>query len=410
MKYCKTLKLTLIFIISILIISTGSFANNTNNPKPNKNGYAIVQVQPSPENVYNEIETISGWYRYLDTSGHRAAENYIYNKFQDFDLNTTRQEYIGHRRDGDVRCVNILGQLEGTLAPNIWLVIGGHYDAHKYATSAAYDNAAGAGSVIELARTFTEHYETQDGPEISIMFATWDAEEGGGAGSSHFVNNLPDGIKVVTYINLDMFSLNYPIKNSIPGASEEYFKLYLYTSPIQDFSGYSDSDFNESTIDNFTILQDLLKEITYTHYNFPSQWVLVMDDTEVASDHSFFIRNNIPAVWFRGMNEYPKNEGDINERNFKHTPADTLETMEFYAGGKPELLTGIETGLNIAYELALGVLNLTSMEYQAQLEAQEQVGADNEADIDANILLIAIVVSAVIFICGYLYRERRKKR
>lgn len=369
-----------------------------------------VQTEPSPNNVYDEIDRLSDWYRYLGTQGHDAAENYIYNRFQGFELDTTKQEYIGHRRDGDVRCVNILGLLEGTLAPNLWLVIGGHYDANKYSTSAAYDNAAGAGSVIELARTFTEYYDAQEGPEVSIMFATWDAEEGGGAGSSYFVNNLPENIEVAAYINLDMYSLNYPIKNSIPGSSEEYFKLYLYTSPIRDFSGYRNSNFNKSTIENFTVFQDLLKGIVYTEYNFPPQWVLVMDDTEVASDHSFFIRNNIPAVWFRGMNEYPKDEGDLNERNFKHTPADTLQTMELYAGSKTELLNGIDTGLTIAHELALGVLNLTSTEYHAQLEAQEPNGDRTEDGIGANICLIAVVISVVLFIGGYFYWKRRKKR
>ncbi|MCK5561518.1 MAG: hypothetical protein KAJ51_13025, partial [Thermoplasmata archaeon] len=80
MKYHITLKLTLIFIISILIISTGSFANVTFNPNLNKNISTIVQVEPSPENVYNEIDRLSDWYRYLGTQGHDAAENYIYNR------------------------------------------------------------------------------------------------------------------------------------------------------------------------------------------------------------------------------------------------------------------------------------------------------------------------------------------
>ncbi len=78
--------------------------------------------------------------------------------------------------------------------------------------------------------------------------------------------------------------------------------------------------------------------ITYTQNNCPSKWVIVMDDTETISDHSHFIRKSIPAVLFWGMNEYPRDERNLNERNFKHTPVYTLETMGRYAGGKSELL------------------------------------------------------------------------
>lgn len=345
----------------------------------------------------------------MDTPGHREAENYIFNKYQSFELNVSRQEYIGHRRDGDIRCVNILGMLDGELEPNKWLVIGGHYDANKYATNGAYDNAAGAGSVIELARTFSEMYRDEPGPEISIIFANWDAEEGGGAGSNYFLSNLPPGVEVVSYINLDMFSLNYPIRNNIPGSTEEYYKLYLYTSPINDFSGYPDSEFNESTLDNFTIFQNLLMNITYDQKDLPHEWVQVLDDTEVVSDHSFFIRNNIPAVWFRGLHEYPKDTGDLNERNFKHTPVDSLETMEFYSGGKSELLKGIDTGLSIAFELALGVLDLIHLELEAQLEAQGPGEHPEGSGLDISVCLIAVVITAIIFICGYFYWKRRKK-
>jgi len=362
----------------------------------------------SAENVYNEIDTLTDWYRYLDTPGHKAAENYIFNKFQSYSLNVSRQEYIGHRKDGDVRCANILGKLEGILEPNRYLIIGGHYDAQQYATSGAYDNAVGAATVIELARLFTESYKTREGPDITILFATWDAEEGGGAGSSYFVDNLSPDIEIVAYINLDMYSLNYPVINSIPGSTEEYFKLYLYTSPVEDFSRYANIEFDESTLDNFTRFQDILKNISYQNFNYPSDWVLVLDDTEGASDHSFFIRKSIPAVWFRGMHEYPKNEGDINERNFKHTPADSLETMEFYAGGKTELLKGINTGLSIAYQLAVEVLNISSLINQTQLGTRDIDAEENISELSLLWILISII-TIIIFACILIYRIRRRR-
>ena len=125
--------------------------------------------------------------------------------------------------DGNVRGVNVLGLLEGDIEPNKWLVIGGHFDTNKRTTHGAYDNAVGTATVLELARLFTETYSENNMPGISILFATWDAEEGGGAGSANFINTLPEEIQIVAYLNFDMYCINYPVKNSIPGSTEEYF-------------------------------------------------------------------------------------------------------------------------------------------------------------------------------------------
>jgi len=68
-------------------------------------------------------------------------------------------EYTCNRPDGDARGCNVLGLLEGTLAPELWLVVGGHYDANMYAISGAYDNAAGTATVLELARVISEKFK-----------------------------------------------------------------------------------------------------------------------------------------------------------------------------------------------------------------------------------------------------------
>jgi hypothetical protein len=381
------------------VINTSSSARAMSNQQTN--------LQPSPENIYYDIDRISDWYRYIGTSGHSEAEDYIFSKFQGLGLNTSRQEYQAQRRDGSVRAVNVLGLLEGKTYPNKWFVIGGHYDASKYTLKGAYDNAVGAATVIEFANFFTEYYKDTEGPNISILFATWDAEEGGGAGSSHFVENIPDDIDIIAYINFDMYSLNYPIRNSIPGSQEEYFKLYLYTSPVSDFSSYNEADFDDFTKQNFTNFQDLLMNITYEENNYPREWVLIEDDTEANSDHKFFVRNSIPAVWCRGMHEYPKDEGDLNERNFKHTPADTLETLERYAGGKSHLLEGINTAITIFHQLTIEILNLSS----SGDDFEPGIQVDEEKGLYANINQVGLLIAAsvvVVVILGYYMFNRRK--
>ncbi len=331
--------LVLLLIMSILVLPEVQGSQSS----------ARYSSEPSAEHVYDETATLSQWYRYLDSPGHRNAEMHILSVLDDYGLNTTVQEYTAQRLDGSVRAANVLGLLEGT-DPARCLVIGGHYDNNQRSSKGAYDNAVGVGTVLELARLFTQVHE--DVPPLSMMFAAWDSEEGGGAGSNHFLENPVWDLEIVGYINLDMFSLSYPVRNSIPTSSEEYFKLNVYTSPVQDFRIYDHVEYSYGTLENFTAFREVLENITYEQFGHPSQWVIVQDDTAGISDHRFFVERSIPAVWFRGMNERPRDEGDLNEIPFKHTPADTLETMERYAGGKQELLKGIDTGLTIAYALA----------------------------------------------------------
>jgi hypothetical protein len=304
---------------------------------------------PSPEHVYDQIDILDQWYRYLDSPGHRNAEAHILSEFDDYGLNTTVQVYTAQRLDGSVRAANVLGLLEGE-DPTRCLVIGGHYDNNQRSSKGAYDNAVGVGTVIELARLFTQVHD--QAPAFSVLFAAWDSEEGGGAGSNHFLENPVWDFEIIGYINLDMFGLSYPVRNSIPMSTEDYFKLNVYTSPVSDFTIYRNVEYTDETLANFSDFRDLLENITYDQYGHPSQWVIVMDDTAGISDHRFFVQRSIPSVWFRGMNEKPREEGDLNEIAFKHTPADTLETMERYAGGKAQLLEGIDAGLTIAYDMA----------------------------------------------------------
>ena len=391
-----TLLLTVILVLSVILPSDPAEAE------------ALYADSPSAEHVYDQIDILDQWYRYLDSPGHRNAEAHILSVFDDYGLNTTVQDYTAQRLDGPVRAANVLGLLEGE-DPTRCLVIGGHYDNNQRSSKGAYDNAVGVSTVIELARLFTQVHE--EVPPISVLFAAWDSEEGGGAGSRHFLDNPVWDFEIVGYINLDMFSLSYPVRNSIPRATEEYFKLNVYTSPVSDFSIYDQVEYTDETLENFTEFRDILENITYDQYGYPSQWVIVMDDTAGISDHRFFVERSIPAVWFRGMNEKPREEGDLNEITFKHTPADTLETMEAYAGGKSELLAGIDTGLSISYDLAnrwIEHVNATvwlTVVDEMPDGSDDQVGVSGGAAIGLSLLVLLMI--PVVFV---VWRRRARRR
>ena len=125
--------------------------------------------------------------------------------------------------------------------------------------------------------------------------------------------------------------------------------------------------------------------------------VLVMDDNVGASDHRFFIERGIPGVWFRGMHEKPRDEGDLNELAFKHTPIDRLETMETYAGGKEELLRGIDTGLFISYTLASQLLESYNVSSSQSYGESEGDGFENIGQMAIVIAIVFVIIATVLW-------------
>jgi hypothetical protein len=162
---------------------------------------------------------------------------------------------------------------------------------------------------------------------------------------------------------------------------------------------------------NFSDFRTILENITYDQHGHPSQWVIVMDDTAGISDHRFFVLRSIPAVWFRGMNEKPRDEGDLNEIAFKHTPADTLETMERYAGGKSQLLSGIDTGLSIAYELAIAWIDHVNATGEDGIDDGPSGGEVGGAGVTGGAVfglsLLVLLLFPVVFV---LWRRRVRQR
>lgn len=116
--------------------------------------------------------------------------------------------------------VNICGYKDGSVYPDEWLIFGAHFDIAPpvaytpgaeigvpgYGTRhGAYDNAAGSSMVLSTAEVLAEFDARR-----TMVFCLWSSEEEGLWGSRSFANDLPDGITVSNYLNLDMAGVNYP--------------------------------------------------------------------------------------------------------------------------------------------------------------------------------------------------------
>jgi len=128
-----------------------------------------------------------------------------------------------HRfQSGTLWAVNICAYKTGTVYPDEWLVFGAHFDIAPYATpptaiipgteqqgygtrTGAYDNAAGSSMVLSTAKVLADFDARR-----TMVFCLWSSEEEGLWGSSAFANDLPAGVTVSNYLNLDMAGINYP--------------------------------------------------------------------------------------------------------------------------------------------------------------------------------------------------------
>jgi hypothetical protein len=337
--------------------------------------------------VVDDIETLSDFgYRKIDTVAHANAGDFVQFRFEDLGYEVEVQEFTTELCQD---CRNYVATMEGQ-DPDSWIVVGGHYDAICYSqqivigieypgctSEGAYDDATGTASVLELARlmmewqeTFQDYQKSNDEdllfpsidtrPKHTWKFAVWDYEEwqgsgspeGAGYGSETFVTTLPEDVEIATYINLDMYGLNWPVEtqlvSQLSGCDEDYFHLYLFTSPVDDWSYYEDRGLNvtDEMREEASDLQDRLGFVMYDELDYPTEWVVVMDDTKGNSDHYNFISRGWPATWFRGMHEFLQEGDDTCEQSPKHAPTDRVDVLYTLAGGRGGLEAGMQTGLN----------------------------------------------------------------
>ena len=332
---------------------------------------------PIPTDVVDDIETLADFgYRKIDTVAHANAGDFIQFRFEDLGYEVEVQNFTTELCED---CRNYVATMEGE-NPDSWIVVGGHYDAICYSqqiiigieypgctSEGAYDDATGVASVLELARLMKEWQQlawSEIGlelkPKHTWKFAAWDYEEwqgsgspeGAGYGSETFVTTLPEGVEIATYINLDMYGLNWPVEtqlaSQLTGCDEEFFHLYLFTSPVDDWSYYEDRGLNvtDDMREQATLLQDRLGTVLYEELEYPPEWVVVLDDTKGNSDHYNFISRGWPATWFRGMHEYLQEEDDTCEQSPKHAPTDRVDVVYSLAGGRSGFEAGMQTGLN----------------------------------------------------------------
>jgi len=385
----------------------------------------IPEEWPEGSAAYDNMVSLTQFgYRQIDTNANENARNWIAEELEGMGYEVERQNFTTLECNN---CQNIVVTINGTLEDD-WYVVGAHHDAICYlppvdnvplagetypgcSSSGAYDDGTGSGSLLELARTFSEWNGT---PTHTWKLGWWDYEEwqgsgsseSGGKGSLHFVEEqIPNGTNV-TYVNLDMFALNWPVPTlSSLGCDEDYWTLYQFTSPVVDWSYYENEglEVTEEMQSNAEWFQNHLKDIN-ENLSHPEPWVSVIDDTLGNSDHYNFIMAGHTATWIRGMHQNILEEGDTCEQTPKHAQTDSITTINTLAGGRANVEDGLQTGLDIVALHAWWDWNPNGTnQSDDEMDAQAVVAGGFNAG------SIVIFIVLLLFL-GLLWAEERKSK
>ena len=407
-----------LFILFIFLLSF--LQGSIDNQIQNESSAPEVEDWPEGSAAYDNLVTMTQFgYRKIDTTANENARDWIASELESYGYQVERQSFTTNECDN---CQNIVVTINGTLE-NDWIVVGAHHDAICYSpppligltyptcsSSGAYDDATGSGALLELARTFAQWNIT---PEHTWKLAWWDYEEwqgsgsseGGGMGSLHFVEQqIPSEVKV-TYLNLDMFALNWPVEMptamQLSGCDEDYWTLYMFTSPLEDWSYYEDRglEVTEQMEANAVVLQSQLTEIN-SNLSHPTEWVRVIDDTKGNSDHYNFIMNGYAATWLRGQHQYIHEEADTCEQTPKHAQSDSVTTLNTMAGGRTNVESGLQTGMDVIATMALWDRNSSSDE-----SAGEVIIAQGEG-VTSVIAILGMLIITTVF-CLTIWRQEK---
>ncbi len=122
---------------------------------------------------------------------------------------------------------NVIGRLEGSVEPEKFIIISGHYDTVM--TSGFCDNAAGTAGVIELARIFSEAFKNGlYTPKYTILFIAFASEELWLVGSVNYVSKHKAQMEdIIAVVNVDSIGSDELAVSGTPGDDLDLDDLVL---------------------------------------------------------------------------------------------------------------------------------------------------------------------------------------
>ncbi|MFC1887215.1 M20/M25/M40 family metallo-hydrolase [Candidatus Cloacimonadota bacterium] len=196
--------------------------------------------------------------RYYEADNRYEVANWLYNEFIESGLASENVEIDSFFFDNGWHR-NVYGIIPGTMYPDKYVLISGHYDSISetpmtYAPGAD-DNASSIAAILEAARAMTaNNFE----PDVSIMFTLFGSKEPGRYGSEYLVNKfIEEDTDLLYAINLELLG-------------------YSTVSPedwLISFNRYTGSEFLYNFIlDTMADFTTLNAGLTVNNFNYYDCW------------------------------------------------------------------------------------------------------------------------------------------
>jgi Zn-dependent M28 family amino/carboxypeptidase len=256
---------------------------------------AIDSIQLSYDIGVLAHDTMEG--RLVGSEGSARAQRFLLRRFQEIGLaqfgGTYAHPFDFERQGNQIRGINIVGHVRGTVHSDRYIVVTAHYDHLGIRNGEIYngadDNASGTAGLLAIA-----HHFARNAPRHGMIFVAFDAEEGGLRGAHAFVAEPPvPQSAIVLNVNMDMIGRNDADELYVAGTHHyphllPFVQRVARAAPVKLIPGHD----------------------TPNPAN-PS------DDWTRASDHGAFHAAGIPFLYF-GVEDHPD----------YHRPSDTVEGIQ----------------------------------------------------------------------------------
>lgn len=184
-------------IISILLIT---FFISSSSGQTFIQQYATIANQVSQTNITTNLTEFQNLgVKRRGTIPLENTYNWLRNKYLGFGFTTAQLEEDTYT-NATFTCKNLIVTKVGTVYPNTYVIICGHYDS--VIGTGTNDNGSGTSAILEIARLL------KDVPtEYSIKFIHFSGEEDGLLGSQHYVTSVVNGTNPKMNIKL-VFNLD----------------------------------------------------------------------------------------------------------------------------------------------------------------------------------------------------------
>ena len=236
------------------------------------------------------------------------ALNYIVQKYKDFGYTDSQITYDNFTYSSNT-VQNIIITKTGTVYPDQYVIICGHYDSHPNNSVGANDNGSGVAAIMEVARIL-KNVPT----EYSIKFIHFTGEEQGLLGSANYVNKVvkTTSMKIKLVFNLDQ----------IGGRSDRTNNSVVCEEDRINDTG-TNPKYGVNTTNNTASIAATADLQTYVGY-YSSLTGFI--DNIYGSDYMPFEKNGETVI---GLYERPTNNGTVVSNPYYHNNTDTIANLSY---------------------------------------------------------------------------------